>query len=325
MGEEKALKLSKKKQLLLYRTIVRGRAFEKMLEAMSAADKLAGWAHLGIGQESTGSAMSMLMRPEDYLVPYHRSRILLMGRGMPPELLLSEMMGRKTGMCDGLGGETHMMSAEYNLYGTGGLVGSQVPIAVGLAYGAKMDGKGAIAVCHFGEGTTARGPWHEAMNMAAVFELPLVFVCENNLYAEFTPLAGQMKVENVADRAAGYGMPGVVIDGNDPLEAYDVIGQAIERARAGGGPTLIEAKTYRHHGHFEGDMCLYRPEGELEEWLKRDPVVTFRKHLLDEGLATEAELDQMVQQAKEEMDAASDFAYNAPSPSVEDIRRPIYA
>lgn len=319
------MKISKETKIQLYKNIVRGREFELMLRDLSLSNKLAGWAHLGLGQESTGSALAMLMKPEDYLIPYHRSRITIIGRGMPPELFLGEMMGRKIGACGGTGGEGHSMSPEYNYFITTSLIGNQVPVAAGLAYAAKLEGKQRIAVCHFGEGTTARGPWHESINMAAVFDLPLVFICENNLYAEFSPQSVEMKVKNVADRAVAYGIPGEIIDGNNPLEAYEVISKAVQRARAGQGPTLIEAKTYRHSGHYEGDMCTYRAPGELEQWLERDPTITYRKRLLDEGLAAEAELDAYVKEAKDEMEKLADYVYHSPATEKEDLFRPIYA
>jgi len=319
------MNLEKEKMLQLYKNMVRSRAYEELLMNLFAENKLAGWAHLGIGQEATGAALAMVARPDDYLSGYHRSRGVMLARGVPLEGLMGEMAGRKIGFCGGIGGESHTMSAEYAILGTGGLVGSGVPIVTGIAYALMLEGKKRVAVCHSGEGSCARGAWHESINMASTWKLPMIFLVENNLYAEFTPLRYQMNIEDVAERAKAYGIPGYVIDGNDPLAAYPVLEEAFKRARAGEGPTLIEAKTYRHSGHFEGDPGAYRPEGELEAWKKRDPIVMFRKKLLDDSLATEEELDAYYTQAASGMNEVVERVFNSPHPTKEDVFQPVFA
>lgn len=298
--------LTQEQKKQLYRNIYLGRSFEDTLKTLFAENKLAGWVHLGQGQEATGAAVALALRPEDYLVPYHRSRVSILGRGLPVGRLLGEIAGRVTGCCHGLGGEGHVMDPDYHIYGTGGVIGSNLPIADGLGYACKLEGKDRITLVGFGEGGSQRGAFHEALNFAAVAKLPMVFLCENNLYAEFTPLHLEMAIENVADRGSGYGVPSVIVDGIDPEAVYTAVMEAIDRARRGEGPTLIESKTYRYGGHFEGDACDYRTKAELEQWKTRDPLPQYRKRLLDEGIAEaelaalEAEVDAEIQQAIEE-------------------------
>ncbi|WP_078428282.1 thiamine pyrophosphate-dependent dehydrogenase E1 component subunit alpha [Alkalihalobacterium alkalinitrilicum] len=317
--------ISNEQKVELLKQILTAREFEERLSKLFAENKLAGWVHLCKGQETMGAALSLFMKSEDFLVPYHRSRSSLLGKGLEPKILLSEIMGKKTGCCNGIGGEAHIMDAKSGIYGTGGIIGSSIPISVGIAYANQLEGNNSIVISGFGEGGSNRGAFHEALNMAATWNLGIVFICENNQYAEFSPLDVQMKIENLADRAIGYGMPGEIVDGYNPIECAEIVEKAIQRARNGGGPTLIEVKTYRLHGHYEGDPMNYRTKEEYEHWARRDPVITFRQELLGANVINEDELDQFEKDMNEWLDEAVHFALDSPYPDEEDARKFVYA
>lgn len=308
-----------------YRLMALARQFEEQLSAIFAEGKLGGWFHSCIGHEATGAATAALLRETDHLVPYHRSRVSLLGKGMPVQALALEIMGRATSPSRGRAGETHINYAPARIYGTTGVLGANIPIAAGVAYGVQLHGLDEIVVSGFGEGTTNRGAFHEALNMAAIWDLPVVYICENNLYAEFSPSHEQMRRADVADRAAGYGIPGVVVDGNDPDAVYDTVAEAIDRARSGGGPTLVEAKTYRLQGHYEGDPQSYRDKAEVAEWAKRDPVICYRRRLSEERTVSEDELTQIDAETTDEVRTALSAALAAPAAGREEIFGAVYA
>ncbi len=305
--------------LATYRLMVLAREFEEQIVAMFADGKLGGWIHSCIGHEATGAAAAALLRETDHLVPYHRSRVSILGKGMPVRALALEIMGRAISPSRGRAGELHINYAPARIYGTTGVLGAGMPIAAGAAYSAQLRGSDEVVMCGFGEGTSNRGTFHEAMNMAAIWDLPVVYVCENNQYVELSPAHEQMRCANVADRAAGYGVPGVVVDGNDPEAVYATLAEAIDRARTGGGPTLVEAKTYRLHGHYEGDPQSYRDKEEVAEWAQRDPVTCYRRRLLEEGSLPAEEPEQMEAEAAEEVRAALSHALAAPTASRDEI------
>ncbi|ABH00678.1 probable pyruvate dehydrogenase (plasmid) [Rhodococcus jostii RHA1] len=311
--------------LSTYRLMVLAREFEEQLGAIFAAGKLGGWFHSCIGHEATGAAAAALMRETDHLVPYHRSRVSILGKGMTARDLAMEIMGRATAPSRGRAGETHINYAPARIYGTTGVLGANIPIAAGVAYGVQQRGLDEVVVCGFGEGTSNRGAFHEALNMAAIWDLPVIFICENNLYAEFSSSRDQMRCADVADRAAGYGIPGVVVDGNDPGAVYTTLAAAFERARGGGGPTLVEAKTYRLNGHYEGDPQSYRDKAEVAEWAERDPVTCYRARLLQQQNVTEEQLHTAEREAADEIRTAMTEALNAPPAGKDDIFGDIYA
>ncbi|WP_404328245.1 thiamine pyrophosphate-dependent dehydrogenase E1 component subunit alpha [Mesobacillus maritimus] len=309
----------------LLKQILLAREFEERLGKLFAENLLAGWVHLCKGHETMGAALSLYMRSDDYLVPYHRSRSSMLAKGLDPKLLFAEIMGKKTGCCSGIGGEAHIMDVDSRIYGTGGIIGSGIPISVGIAYASKLSNNDSVVISGFGEGGSNRGAFHEALNMAATWNLGIVFICENNQYAEFSPQEIQMKIENVADRAYGYGIPGEIVDGYDPVACAEVVGKAIERARNNGGPTLIEVKTYRLHGHYEGDPMEYRTKDEYQQWAQRDPVITFREELCRANVVTEENLQSFEKEMNRMLDEAVDFALNSPYPDENDARRFVYA
>ncbi|MEA2171314.1 MAG: acetoin:2,6-dichlorophenolindophenol oxidoreductase subunit alpha [Solirubrobacteraceae bacterium] len=297
-----------------YRLMVVARQFEEQLRQIFADGKLGGWFHSCAGHEATGAAIAACLGPLDHLVPYHRSRVSVLGKGMPLEALALEMMGRGTSPTLGRAGETHINHAASRIYGTTGVLGANIPIASGVAYAVQLQGADEVVVVGFGDGTTNRGAFHEGLNLAAIWDLPVVFVCENNLYAEFSAMKDQMRITDIADRAGSYGMPGIVVDGNDVDAAFEVLSTAVARARAGDGPTLVEAKTYRQRGHYEGDPESYRDAAEVAEWAARDPLILSRRRLLEQG-TSETELETLEAEATAEVAAAMDHALAAPMPT----------
>ncbi|WP_312470221.1 thiamine pyrophosphate-dependent dehydrogenase E1 component subunit alpha [Neobacillus sp.] len=318
------MSLTKEKRIWMYELLYISRKFEDLLGNLFANGKVAGWVHLGKGQEATGVALTACLNEKDYLVPYPRSRSSLLGKGLHPDVLLAEILGKKTGCCGGMGGEAHIMDIESKIYGTGGIIGSNIPIAVGLGYASLLNQQSQVVVCAFGDGATNRGAFHEAVNMAAVWNLPVVFVCENNLYAEFMPQQSQMKIKDIADRASSYGIEGMVVDGYNMEECYETFEKAINKAREGNGPTLIEVKTYRFSGHFEGDSMSYRDKEETAAWIKRDPFVTYKKFLLEEQIISEQEMAALEERVDKELSNAEKFALSSPFVTEEDVNRVIY-
>ena len=309
----------------LYRLMLLSRRFEQRMSEAFGSGKLDGWYHSAEGHEATGATLRLCLHGDDHLVPYHRSRSALFAKGMTPRSVAAELMGRAPAESLGRGGDGHIVSPSHRIYGMSGVLGASVPIAVGIAYGSQVRGADEVTINGFGEGTSNRGAVHEAMNLAAVWDLPIVFICENNLYAEFSPISNQMRIDDVATRAAGYGMPGHVVDGNDPEAVLEVLAPAVERARSGGGPTLIEAKTYRLKGHYDGDPQNYRSKEELEEWRARDPVVTYRARLLRRSTATEEQLADLDEKLTAEVDAAVRWAMDSPAPDAETVTSGVFA
>lgn len=307
-----------------YRLMTLARQFEEQLGEVFASGRLAGWFHSCIGHEATGANYRALLREDDHLVPYHRSRVSLFAKGMTPLEVALELMGRAAAPSRGRGGDGHMVHAGRRICGMSGVLGASIPIAVGLAYASQLRGTDEVTISSFGEGTSNRGAVFEGMNLAAIWDLPVVFVCENNLYAEFSAAKDQMRITDVADRAAGVGILGVVVDGNDPDASRVVLAEAIERARSGGGPTLVEAKTYRLKGHYEGDPQGYRPRSEIEEWAARDPLPTYRARLIERDVLTDETADALEREAGDEVRAAIAEALDAPLPTETEIVGGVY-
>ncbi|MBU8906126.1 thiamine pyrophosphate-dependent dehydrogenase E1 component subunit alpha [Desertibacillus haloalkaliphilus] len=316
---------SKVFKLSLYEKIYQGRCFEDELQRLFADNKVVGWIHSNRGHEAIGAAFGMAMNQNDFLVPHHRDRPLYLAKGLSAKSLLAEIMGKKTGCCGGISGEIHIMDVETKIYGTSGVLGSGMPIGLGIAYANKLEGNDCVVVCNFGEGSSNRGSFHEVLNMAALWSLPIVFTCENNQYVEFTSIDEHMSVENVASRASGYGIEGIVTDGFSPIKSYETFKYAIEKARKGEGPTLIEAKTYRLDGHYEGDPMKYRDNKEKEYWAKRDPVFAFKLELINDGVATEEEIKVIEARVEKEMEEAIEFALQSDYPTVSDTFKNVYA
>jgi len=262
------------------------RGTEKAAQDLFLAGLVKGTTHLAAGHEAVAVGASAALRDDDYVFATYRGHHHAMARGASPEACLAELMSKATGLCKAKGGSMHLTIAERNMLGSYAIVGSHLPMAVGAAWSATLRGTGQVAVAFFGDGATNIGAFHEALNLAAVWRLPVLFVCENNLYMEYTPIGDVTAVANpAADRAPAYNIPAEVIDGNDVLAVYDAVSRAAARARDGGGPTMLEARTYRHYGHSRTDPAKYRPAEEVAQWLARDPLTVSRSHLAARGLS----------------------------------------
>ncbi|MCV7194990.1 thiamine pyrophosphate-dependent dehydrogenase E1 component subunit alpha [Mycobacterium angelicum] len=277
------------------------------------------------GQEAIAAAMGVALRPDDQLVTTYRGLHDLIGKGVPLEEIYGEMMGRTVGASRGKGGTMHIANPDKGVMLSTGIVGAGPPVAVGLAMAARRKGLDRVTVVSFGDGATNTGSFHEAANMAALWDLPLVLLCQNNLYAEMTPTSDTMKIEQVAERAAGYGMPGVRVDGNDPLAVKSALDEALDRARGGDGPTFIECVTFRFRGHYFGDRMPYLPKDQLTAAMAADPVPRFRNRLAAAGICTEDELDRIDNEALLAVESALHTVMNADAPSIEELERDVYA
>jgi acetoin:2,6-dichlorophenolindophenol oxidoreductase subunit alpha len=287
------------------------RQFEHAMHRLFLRGEIHGTTHLYAGQEAVAVGVCMALQPEDYAAGTYRGHGHALAKGTDPEALAAEMLGRSTGVCGGRAGSMNVIDIDNGLVGCFGIVGGSIAAALGAAISGKRQGR--VAVCFFGDGATNQGYFHECLNMAAVAELPVIFVCENNLYGEFTPLAAATAGGDIAARAAGYAVPSDVVDGNDLWAVKAAADVAVERARDGQGPTLLECRTYRHYGHSKSDPATYRPEGELEEWLERDPLKLARERLLAEGIA-EAQITAVEQRIGAQLDDAIARSLAAPYP-----------
>jgi acetoin:2,6-dichlorophenolindophenol oxidoreductase subunit alpha len=290
------------------------RATEKAAYDLFMSGLVKGTTHLAAGHEAVAVGASAALRPDDYVFATYRGHHHAIARGATPEACLAELMSRATGLCAAKGGSMHLTVAAGNMLGSYAIVGAHLPIACGAAWSAKLRGSGQVAVAFFGDGATNIGAFHEALNLAAVWKLPALFVCENNLYMEYTPIASVTAVaQPAADRAPAYGLPAEVIDGNDVVAVWEATARAVERARAGNGPTIIEALTYRQYGHSRADPAKYRPKEEVDEWLKRDPLTLLAERLRADGIAEDA-LQERRDRAQKVVDAAVEAAKAAPPP-----------
>ena len=313
------------RRLGLYRVMVACRKFEVRAQELFFEGLVRGTTHLGVGQEAVAAGFAGALRTDDYTFATYRGHNHALARGTSMAGLYAELFGRATGLMGGKGGSMHITSAEHHMMGSYAIVGAHLPIALGAAWSAQYRKSGQVAVCFFGDGTTNIGAFHEALNMAAVWKAPVVFVCENNQYMEYTPIGAVTAVARpAADRASAYGLEPIVVDGNDVDAVHAVAETAVARARAGEGPSLIEAVTYRHGGHSRADPGKYRPDDEVKAWLARDPVTTYRARLLDEGADAEA-LDAIEADVAAQVAAAEAEAREAPEPSLDVIETQVWA
>src|SRR2546421_4591975 len=312
-------------RLKLYRTMLEVRLVEKRAYDLFMQNLIKGTSHLALGQEAIAAGFGVAMRSDDYSFCTYRGHAHTLVRGASMVGVLGELMGRECGLMAGKGGSMHLTSAEHGALGSYAIVGAHLPIAAGAAWSAQYRGTEQVAVCFFGDGATNIGAFHEALNLAAVWKLPVVFVCENNLYMEYTPIGAVTAVPHpAADRAAAYGLERQVIDGNDADIVYSAARDAFAKARSGGGPSLIECLTYRHSGHSRADPAKYRPKEELEEWLKRDPVALYRARLLASGIS-EATIGKIESESMAKLDQATAAAKASPTPAVETAMTDVWA
>lgn len=307
------------------RRMVLIRRFEEQAEEAYMRGAIHGTMHLSIGQEASAVGMCLELRRSDYITSTHRGHGHCIGKGADPRLMFAEFFGKEAGYCRGRGGSMHIADVEGGNLGANGIVGGGLPIAAGAALSIKRQRRDDVVVCFFGDGASNEGAFHEALNMAALWRLPVVFVCENNKYGMSVSTERSMAARHVADRAASYAMPGVRVDGNDLLGVLGAARAAISRARAGDGPTLIECETYRIRGHSRSDRNRYRTREEIEQWRARDPITLFERRLLAGQVLTEAEVDAVRREVEEEIAAAIRFASDAPAPRPEDVAAFVYA
>lgn len=320
-----AEEIGRETRLELYRLQVELRYCEKRAYDLFLQNLVKGTSHLSLGQEAIAAAFGAAMRPDDYTFCTYRGHAHTLARGASMAGVLGELMGRECGLLGGKGGSMHLTDVEHGAMGSYAIVGAHLPVAAGAAWSAQYRGTEQVAVCFFGDGTTNIGAFHEALNFSAVWKLPVIFVCENNLYMEYTPIGAVTAVEHpAADRASAYGLEAIVVDGNDADEVYRTAVKYMARARKGGGPALIEAMTYRHSGHSRADPAKYRPEGELDQWLERDPIKVYRGRLLDLGFE-EGALKDIEDEAMRKVDEATAIAKASPLPSVDDIEKNVWA
>ncbi|MCK8827068.1 thiamine pyrophosphate-dependent dehydrogenase E1 component subunit alpha [Natroniella acetigena] len=323
------MKENKEELLEMLEKMLEIREFESSVQQYFAEGQIPGFVHLYLGEEAIAVGACSALKEDDYITSTHRGHGHLLAKGGDVKKMMAEIFGKVTGYNRGKGGSMHIADVSLGILGANGIVGAGLPIAAGSGISSQINGTDAVTVCFFGDGASNRGTFHETLNMASVWNLPIVFVCENNMYGISMPQyqsdgrKGQ-NIKDVADRAVGYGISGITIDGNDVLAVNEAVNEAVKKARSNGGPSLIECKTYRWRGHFEGDPTNYRDDEELEEWKKKDPIKKFSSFLLDEEIITEKEFKQIKDKIKEKVEEATKFAQESAEPSPDDVTNNVY-
>jgi pyruvate dehydrogenase E1 component alpha subunit len=308
----------------MYRSMLLIREAEETLLKLFQQNRMPGFIHSYIGEEATAVGVCSVLRPDDSITSHHRGHGHILAKGGDLKLFFSELYGKADGYCKGKGGSMHVADLDIGILGANGVVGAGIPIAAGAALAAQLDGSDRVTVAFTGDGASDIGAFHESLNLAALWDLPTICVVENNGYADFIAQKDHQKIERISDRAAAYGIPGIHVDGNDVEAVYLATVEAVDRARAGGGPTLIEAVTYRWRGHFEGDPQPYRSQDEVEEWKLRDPLKTTEAALRERGALTDQERVEMVHAIQSEIQDAVEFAEASPPPAPEDALQDVY-
>lgn len=321
------MQLSKELQMDLHRRMVRCRVFEEAAGRLSEAARLPGFLHLYVGQEAVAAGVCAALTDTDQITSTHRGHGHLVAKGGDFRQMMAELMGKSTGYCKGKGGSMHINDLSLGMLGANGIVGAGTPIAAGAAFADQYRNNGNVAVSFFGDGATNIGAFHEAANLACALKLPMVFACEHNGYGEYTPTSKIMCISDIVDRAAGYGMPGVIVDGMDVVAVYEATLEAVERARRGEGPALVEAKTYRYFNHHgvQNLGLKYRSDDEVKEWKKRDPIFSFEDRLIAAGTTTREEFDAVWAEVNADIEDAIEFAEASPVPEPDQLLANIYS
>ncbi len=319
------LNLPKENLIKMYRKMLEIRFFEEKVFELYGQNLVPGTIHLYAGEEAVAVGVCSVLNKGDYITSTHRGHGHCIAKGADLKRTMAEILGKETGYCKGKGGSMHIADFSIGMLGATAVVGAGLPIAVGAALSAKLRKTDQVVACFFGEGASNQGTFHESINMASAWKLPVIFVCENNLYAMGTRQSRIMNIENISDRAPSYGIPGVSVDGNDVLAVYEAAQVATERARRGEGPTLIECKTYRHKGHSRVDPAKYRPREEVEEWLRKDPIKRLRSKLIQTDISIEAELQEIEKKVSSAIEDAVKFAVESPYPTPEEALEDVYA
>ena len=322
--------VGKDKLLEMYRSMQRIRQFEAKTRDLALANELPGFVHVSIGEEASATGVCAALRKTDRITSTHRGHGHLLAKGGQLDRMMAELYGKRTGYCKGKGGSMHIVDYALGILGANGIVGGGLPIATGSALAAVIAGKDDVTACFFGDGASNEGTFHESLNLAAVWKLPVVFVCENNGYGEFTPMQTVTSVCDIAQRATAYNIPGFIVDGNDVMEVFRFASEAVARARAGEGPTLLECKTYRWEGHVVGEAAFlgegaYRPTAEVEEWKLKCPIIRYQQFLVSGGKIAKAELDRIDNETTAELEAAIKFARESEFPDVSEVTDDVFA
>lgn len=317
--------ISKDTLLEMYKRMNEARAFEEKVSYFFARGMVHGTTHLSVGQEASGIASCMALREDDYITSTHRGHSQVIGKGIDLNKMMAELLGKYTGYCKGKGGSMHIADVEAGNLGANGVVGGGHGIAVGAALTQKMKKTDKIVLCFFGDGASNEGSFHEALNLASVWKLPVIFYCENNLYGMSVPQHKAMNIKDIADRASSYGIPGYIVDGNNAIEVYTKTKEVADYVRKGNGPVLVESKTYRWLGHSKSDAQVYKDKEEEAEWKARCPIKHLRNYLLENKIASEEELNNIEKNAKEAIEKAVEFARNSPNPPLETLTEDVYA
>jgi pyruvate dehydrogenase E1 component alpha subunit len=308
----------------MLRRMMEIRAAEERIQGLFLENLIRGTTHLCIGQEACSVGVAAVLRHGDTVTCTYRGHGHALAVGMTMKAMIAEMMGKASGACGGKGGSMHMTDASLGLLGANAIVGAQLPIAVGAALTSQVKRTGAIAVTLFGEGASNIGAFHESINLAAIWKLPVLFICENNLYGEYSVWSSTTPIQNIADRAASYGIPGVVVDGQDAEVVYHRVKEMADRARRGDGPALIELKTYRFRGHSRTDQAPYRPKGELDEWMKRDPILILKERMIAAGQLDETEYEELRGSIERQVHEVVEWAKAEPFPPLEALYQDVY-
>ena len=320
---EKTLLMEMLRRMLLIRR------FEEQVIRLVDRGEIVGAAHSYIGEEAVAVGACLALRDDDYMTGNHRSHGHPIAKGGQVQRAMAELFGKRTGLCKGKGGSMHLADFSIGILGESGILGSAIPTAVGAALGSKLQGNDRVTVAFFGDGASNEGAFHESINLATIWKLPVIFLCENNQYAVTSSFRVMVSTENISDRAAAYNIPGVLVDGQDVLAMHEVMSQAVARARAGQGPSLIEGRTYRYYDHSLGlgriVRAPYRTEEEVEQWKQRDPIKIHTEWLLSQSIATQAEIDHMETQVMQEIEAAVEFARQSPYPDPSELFEDMFA
>ncbi|HOA76409.1 MAG TPA: pyruvate dehydrogenase (acetyl-transferring) E1 component subunit alpha [Thermosynergistes sp.] len=319
------MELSKEKLLWMYQKMVEIRKFDLKVDELFKKNMIWGTCHLYVGEEATAVGTCAALESDDYITSTHRGHGHCIAKGADIKRMMAELLGKETGYCKGRGGSMHIVDVSTGNLGANGIVGAGIPIATGAALASKRRKDGKVTVCFFGDGAVNVGPFHESLNMASIWKLPVVYVCENNQYAMSTSVQKATAVRDIAVRGQSYDMPGVVVDGNDVIAVFETVSEAVSRARRGDGPTLVESKTYRFFGHSKSDPRVYRSREEEQMWMAKDPIPRLANLLKEKGMATEEELKSIDELVDKEMEEALEFALNSPLPKLEEIAKYVYA
>jgi pyruvate dehydrogenase E1 component, alpha subunit len=319
------LNISNTKVIDMYKTMLKIRKFEEVAMNASAEGRIPGFIHLYIGEEAVATGVCANLNDKDYITSTHRGHGHIVAKGGNLKFMMAELFGKATGYCKGRGGSMHIADATKGILGANGIVGAGHNLALGAGLSAQYRGTDEVCICFFGDASTNQGTFHESLNMASVWKLPIVFVCENNGYGISMSQNRHQAIKDVADRGVSYNVPGVVVDGNDVFAVYEAADEAIKRAREGKGPTIVECKTYRQRGHFEGDPGTYKPKEEQEAWVKKDPIPRFEKYILENGILSEKEMKEVQADIDDQIKEAVEFADNSPQPELEIALQDVYS